>query len=161
MPRFMKLLIASALATLFTLTAAPALALNSAAEWLEALRPIPLRDTGPPAKVLPVAVLAFAPNSARLEERSMGVLDQLAAALTSPELAQKAVQVGWYVEPNARPPLSNQRAATVEAYLEAKPGVGPRRLDMRRLAEIPPGVTEATTGDKMAIRVLNLGLAED
>lgn len=163
MRRFMMFSIASMLSTLLALTAGPARALTSAAEWLEALRPVPLRGRNWSAsrEALPVAVLAFAPGSTRLQQGSVDILDQLAAALTSPELAKDSFQIGWWVEPNAQSPLSVQRAAAVVTYLEANPGIGPRRLDARRLAEIPPGITEQMTTDNLTIRVLNLGLTED
>jgi outer membrane protein OmpA-like peptidoglycan-associated protein len=176
--RFLKLLIAPVVATSIALTAADTRALESAAEWLEALRPVPLRDPFPKERasrqgsipkgdedtrhsLFPVAVLAFAPGSTRLTDGSSEILDQLASALTSPELAPNSFQIAWYAGTAAEPALAARRAAAVCAYLEAKPGITPRRLDMRRLEEVPPGISEPLAGDALAIRVLNLGLTED
>jgi OmpA-OmpF porin, OOP family len=131
--------------------------------------PVRTTATAPaPAPAAPVAStnldIDFAINSADLPPTGMAALDSLGHALTSPQLAGYRFKIVGHTDtvgdPAANLVLSEQRAATVQAYLVAKYHVAIARLRVEGVGEggllvdTPP---QTPNQSNRRVEIINLG----
>jgi OOP family OmpA-OmpF porin len=104
----------------------------------------------------------FDVDSARIREGSHGLLNELAKALKSPELAGRKVVIAGHtdsdytVEYNQK--LSERRAASVKAYLAERGGIEPARLRTVGYGKSRPLVPNTTPANKQRNRRVEVRL---
>jgi len=133
----------------------------------------PVTYAPPPASAAPVPDMAapsanlsvdFASGSAGLTPSAMATLDVLGKALTSTQLASYNFKIAGHTDtvgdPAANQTLSEQRAAAVKSYLEAKFGISDSRLQAVGLGESDPVVPTPPNTPSQAnrrVQIINLG----
>ena len=124
----------------------------------------------PPAAVPDMAApsanlsVDFASGSAALTPRAMATLDVLGKALTSAQLASYNFKIAGHTDsvgdPATNQTLSEQRAAAVKSYLEAKFGISDSRLQAVGLGESDPVVPpppQTPSQVNRRVQIINLG----
>ena len=123
--------------------------------------PAPVPDMAAPSANLSVD---FASGAADLTPRAMATLDVLGRALTSAQLAAYNFKIAGHTDtvgdPATNQTLSEQRAAAVKTYLEAKFGISDSRLQAVGLGESDPVVPTPPNTPSQAnrrVQIINLG----
>lgn len=148
-------------------------AMEQAADWLEALRSGPIGAWNslpqPQGPVQPgeaerkpaLAVLSFEADSATLTEPTRRTLDALCAALTSSDLYVMAFEVQWYADAKRAElnthALPQRRAAAIYAYVQARHGITMARVMLRAALRKPAEAPPTLPADSIVIRVVNRG----
>jgi len=123
--------------------------------------PAPVPDMAAPSANLSVD---FSSGSANLTPGAMATLDQLGKALSSPQLAAYNFKIAGHTDTvgdaATNQTLSEQRAASVKSYLEAKFGIADTRLQAVGLGESDPVVPTPPQTPSQAnrrVQIINLG----
>jgi outer membrane protein OmpA-like peptidoglycan-associated protein len=106
----------------------------------------------------------FASGSAVLTPGAMSALDQLGEALTNPALASSNFRIAGHTDTvgdsAVNQALSEQRAAAVKAYLEAKYGIAESRLQAVGVGEadlLVPTPPQTANEANRRVEVINIG----
>lgn len=130
------------------------------------IKPLPAGGGGAAAAAAPSANINvdFASGSAVLTPGAMSALDQLGEALTNPALASSNFRIAGHTDTvgdsAVNQALSEQRAAAVKAYLEAKYGIAESRLQAVGVGEadlLVPTPPQTANEANRRVEVINIG----